>query len=247
VPDQAIRFAVGDPDGLSSNSWRVWAQPDGDVYILCRDNYRELKVSLHGERFRVGLSDEGARATSHLRAGGENRAWDVWDRPAPMGGITIGYRILFLPSELALTPDLRPERDWRAVEFVPSTQVGAVTVATVTINEPGYEMTVAGPDRVPLVDQHHGFIPLSDGRRVQLTFHHETLADEMLGTLRGGYAQARATSETAGAVPGPTGRIFLVGSNPHGHFATEVNYFRPDPDPLGMPRVLVAAPVAGAT
>jgi hypothetical protein len=70
-------------------------------------------------------------------------------------------------------------------------------------------------------------------------FHYEMLAEEMLGVLRGAYAEGRAKTEVAGVVLEPTGRMFLAGSNPLGHFVTEVNYFRPDPDPLGMPRVLL--------
>jgi hypothetical protein len=64
MPDPTLRFAVGDSVGLSSNSWRVWAKRDDDVYIVCRDNYKELKVSLHGHRWRVGVTDVGAKATS---------------------------------------------------------------------------------------------------------------------------------------------------------------------------------------
>ena len=33
-----VRFAVGDPNGVTSNSWRIWTSKHGDVYIACRDN-----------------------------------------------------------------------------------------------------------------------------------------------------------------------------------------------------------------
>ena len=70
-------------------------RPDADVYIACRDNFRELKVSLHGRRWRVGVTAEGAAATRHLRPSDADRAWMTWDRPDSVGGITMSYRILF--------------------------------------------------------------------------------------------------------------------------------------------------------
>jgi hypothetical protein len=38
----------------------------------------------------------------------------------------MGYRILFLPSELAITPPLRTSRSWKQVEFIPPAAAGYV-------------------------------------------------------------------------------------------------------------------------
>lgn len=160
MPDPVIRFAVGDSDGRSSNSWRVWVKPDGDVYIACRDNYKELKVSLHGDRWRVGLTSEGAVATAHLRPDGVDRAWLTWDRPDPVGGAMLGFRILYLHSELALTPDQRPADRWKGTEFFPVSRAGDLTVATVTLNEPGVEIPLGDA-----VDPHRRFLPRPGGER----------------------------------------------------------------------------------
>src|SRR5512132_249548 len=32
-----VRFAVGSPHGLGSNSWRFWTTRTGDAYLACRD------------------------------------------------------------------------------------------------------------------------------------------------------------------------------------------------------------------
>ena len=48
-----LRVAVGTPTGPSTHSWRVWVQ-DQDVYVKCRDNLRELKVSLHASGIWAG-------------------------------------------------------------------------------------------------------------------------------------------------------------------------------------------------
>jgi hypothetical protein len=62
-----IRFAVGHPDGLTSNSWRVWTSPAGDVYISCRDNFKEAKVSLHASgRWRMGFTEKAVEKNARL-------------------------------------------------------------------------------------------------------------------------------------------------------------------------------------
>lgn len=228
MPDQVLRFAIGDPCGQSSNSWRVWVKRDGDVYIACRDNYQELKVSLHGCRWRVGVTAEGAAATRHLRAPEADRAWMTWDRPEPVGGITMGYRILFLPSELAITPALRPARSWKNVEFVPAASEGCVTLATVTLNEPGHRMAVDGA-----VDQNHGFLALPTGGEVQLTIHTETFGDAFRKALADAYQEGRDRTEAAGVRVPPGGRMFLVGAggSDGSPFAAEIDFHRPDLDP----------------
>lgn len=47
VKSGPIPFAVGPPNGLTSNSWRMWTSRHGDIYIACRNTFKEAKVSLH--------------------------------------------------------------------------------------------------------------------------------------------------------------------------------------------------------
>jgi hypothetical protein len=146
----------------------------------------------------------------------------------------MGYRILFLPSELALGPSLRPVKSWQGVEFVPAAGEGDVMVATVTLNEPGARTAVDGA-----LDQHHGFLPLPDGGEMQLTLHSETFGDQFQRALGLAYREALKRSEDAGVEIAEGDRIFLVG---HGgsdgsHFAAEVNFHRLDPDPLELAAV----------
>ena len=231
-----IRFAVGDTDGLSSNSWRVWRNQRGDVYIRCRDGYKELKVSLHGTRWRVGMTEESAVATADRRPEGQDRAWMKWERPAEVGGITMGFRILFLPSELAVLPEQRISDKWKAVDWVPAPPAGCVTIATVTLNREGHAFAVAD------VDQWHGFIPLSDGGNVQLTLHTEQFGDGFRKGVSVAFRQAvektRAFEEQSGTSVPQTGRIFLVGrgGSDDSPFSTELAYHRPARDPLNLCR-----------
>lgn len=228
MTEPTLRFAVGDPNGLSSNSWRIWVKPDGDVYIKCRDNYSELKVSLHGSRWRVGLSEEGAAASAHVPTNQSNRAWMVWDRPSPVDGITLGYRIFFFPSELSLHQNDRPSTLWRGVDFAPSGLVGTVTLALITLNEP--ERTLV----LPNVDQYRSFLPLPDGGQVQLSIQTLALDEPFRRSVMIGYRKAVMSGLDLGIKVPPSGRIFLVGKSDVGDwpFATEVSLVRPDPDPL---------------
>jgi hypothetical protein len=234
MPDPTLRFAVGNPDGLSSNSWRVWARPDGDVYISCRDNYKELKVSLHRSgRWRVGLTDIAAGRLADRTVGGSNRAWDVWDRPDPMvPGITMGFVILFFPSELSITPSLRSASSaWARgeTEIIPTASEPAV--ATVTLNDPGYVLAAARANA-----QYQRFLPLSSGREVQLLVHTEPLGRDSaeVQSLRAPYEEV--CRRCADLNPPSGARVFLGSRrDSDGHrFATEVNYHRPDDDPLNL-------------
>jgi hypothetical protein len=71
--NEPVRFAVGDPQGLTSNSWKVWKQ-HSDIYIACRDNAQDIKISLHTSgRWRVGFTEKAAKRPELLRPG-QNRA-----------------------------------------------------------------------------------------------------------------------------------------------------------------------------
>jgi len=228
MTEPTLRFAIGDQDGLSSNSWRIWVKPDGDVYIRCRDNYKELKVSLHGDRWRVGFSEEGAASTAHVPTNQENRAWMVWDRPPPVDGITLGFRIFYFSSELSILPADRIPQKWRGVDFVPTGPEGTITLALITLNEPGRTLTV------PNEDQYRNFLPLPDGGQVQLTIHSIELDEDFRRSVMVGYRQAVMMGLDFGITVPPTTKFFLTGTSDEGGwpFATEVNLLRPDPDPL---------------
>src|SRR4051812_6561064 len=77
-----VRFAVGPPNGITSNSWNVTAAKNGNVYIICRDNFKEVKVSLHASgRWRMGFTEKAIKSNPKLLLPGQNRAWEVWDKP----------------------------------------------------------------------------------------------------------------------------------------------------------------------
>lgn len=232
MSERTVRFAVGDPEGLSSNSWRVWVNA-GDVYIACRDNYQALKVSLHRSgRWRVGLTAVGAAETQDRRPAGEDRAWEVWDRPSPDRGVIIAYQIEFLPSELAITPAVRESLNWKKVEFLTTPVADLVAVATVSLHESG--APVLQLDHVER--QVFSFLDMPDGGRVQITIHTEAFGEDRRQGLATAYRQARGQILAAGYGPPADGRQFLHGrrGDDRVRFAVEVNAARPAPDPLRL-------------
>lgn len=122
----SVRVAVGSPNGLTSNSWKVWATKHGDVYIACRDNFREAKVSLHAsDRWRMRFTDEAVANNSHLLGEGQNRAWDVWDAPSgQLQNPVNAFQLVFPSSELAVRPEQRVSRKWADVIFVEAAPPG---------------------------------------------------------------------------------------------------------------------------
>src|SRR5688500_9086202 len=115
-----VRFAVGQVTGMTSNAWRVWTTTRGDVYIACRDNFQETKVSLHvSGRWRMGFTTEAIVRDPQLSNGDRDRAWEVWDEPpAILPNTVAAFRLLFPTSELAVRPDQRASGSWRNVTFI---------------------------------------------------------------------------------------------------------------------------------
>lgn len=134
--NKPARFAVGNPAGVSSNAWRVWAKKR-DLYIACRDNFRETKVSLHASgRWRMGFTSEAVSKQPHLIAENQNRAWDVWDAPAEdLPSPIAAFHLVFATSELAVHPEQRRSSDWKRVIFIEAAPAGKVTVGTLFVTD----------------------------------------------------------------------------------------------------------------
>jgi hypothetical protein len=130
-----VRFAIGSPNGLTSNSWRIWVTKHGDVYIACRDNFTEAKVSLHASgRWRVGFTTEALRENPNLISGQQNRAWDVWDEPpATLPNTVTAFHLLFPSSELVVRPEQRQSKLWANVVFIEAMSSGKLTVLTLFV------------------------------------------------------------------------------------------------------------------
>lgn len=190
----AVRFAVGPPDGLTSNSWRGWATKRGDVYIVCRDNFREVKVSLHvSGRWRMGFTSEAVAESSHLLPSDQNRAWEVWNRPpASLPKTVVAYRLVFPTSELAVRPEQRPQKEWKNVVYIEAAPPGRVTVVSLFVTDGEVALTHASEPSFCMAS-----LDIGNGRRAQFVAHGDP-EGELPQLIEENVAKARSAAESAG-------------------------------------------------
>jgi hypothetical protein len=129
-----VRFAVGSPDGITSNSWKVLTHK-GNVYVSCRDNFQEAKVSLHASgRWRMGFTETAVHKNVKLLSPGRNRAWQVWDRPPPsLPNTVIAFRLVFPTSELGIRLEQRAPSKWKDVIYIEAAPPGKLAVVTLFV------------------------------------------------------------------------------------------------------------------
>ena len=99
--ESSIRFAICRRNGLSSNSWRVWVEKSGDVYIVCRDHLGGLKISLHQSgKCHVVCDHKG-----HLEG---DRYMGKWERSfTDETKFVVPFRLLFPTSALCVKENKR--------------------------------------------------------------------------------------------------------------------------------------------
>ncbi|MBK9027258.1 MAG: hypothetical protein IPN98_05120 [Propionivibrio sp.] len=166
-----LRFAVGSPDGASSNSWVLQVKKTGDVYISCRDSFQDWKVSLHASgRWRLGLTSEAIRERPQLLPVGADRAWDKWSPPPDHAEkVVFAFQIVFPSRDLFLTPAHR-EGDKALVFVEPHPNPAMMTVISVCI-VPSLDPVVF--DKIEPVAGILAVIPLDITRSVQLLANYE--------------------------------------------------------------------------
>lgn len=172
-----VRFMVLAADGKSSNSWRFWTEPAGDAYVVCRDNFKEGKISLHTSgRWRIAWDEKAVAKNPALVAPGHDRAWEKWDPPPPVEpGMVAAVRMLFPTSELAVERAQRTSRVWRennvAIEAAPKGS-GKMTVVTLFVTDEDVNLKHRSEP-----SHHFASLALSGERRAQLVAHFEPEGD----------------------------------------------------------------------
>lgn len=223
IADLPIRFVVGRVDGLTSNSWRVWTGGDDTIYVACRDNYQELKASLHPGRWQFGLTSEAHRRNQQ---GLTTRHWERWDPPSEFApGAMLALRLMFVHSELAVPEGLRVGRRWDEPLYVEPSTGFEQTVVSLFITVKGVDLRSPIGPTIELAR-----VPLHTDQELQLIVHGEPVTDEFRAQLWTSHIQARATMSSA--MTG-TSRLLLFGRHDNGaRFVTELNAVRAQPDPL---------------
>jgi hypothetical protein len=189
-----VRFAVGSPNGPTSNSWCVWTTPAHNLYISCRDNFTETKVSLHASgRWRMGFTTEALKKYKELLLPDQNRAWEVWDEPPPsLPDTVIAFRLLFPRSELVVRPEQRKPKGWAKVIHLEAAPPGKITVVTafLTLGEPSLQHESEPSLCLASFD-------IGNGRHAQLVVHGDPELD-MAELIERSVSQVRAQAKARG-------------------------------------------------
>lgn len=197
IKKSPVRFAIGPPDGYTSNSWRIWTTKAGDVYIACRDNFKEAKVSLHASgRWRMGFTTEAITNNPLLVGEGENRAWDIWDRPVEkIPNIVQAFKLVFSSSQLKITPDKRLTKSWKDVIYIEAPPIGKLTVITLFVTNENVRLNHESEPSFWLAS-----LDLNNGCYAQLVAHgeHEGNLPDLISCA---VENARLSTKAAGQIP----------------------------------------------
>jgi hypothetical protein len=214
--NEPVRFAVLAPSGLSSNSWRAWVHNE-TVYVSCRDNFREVKVSLHPSpirgrgRWRVGFTTEAADKIGRLLPTGKNRAWDVWDEPSPqLPNVTVAFKLLFPTPELVVPPENRPHKVWKDNLFIEAAPPGKLVVVTVFITNGAQNLMHASEPCATIAR-----LPINEQRVAQLVAHGDP-EDGLMRLINRTVAQTVSQTRSKGVAVPETGYGYFLGKSNDG-------------------------------
>jgi hypothetical protein len=200
-----LRFAVGTPEGVSSNSWRAWVQ-GMETYVSCRDNFREFKVSLHSSGvWRVAFTEEAFKKNSHLHSLDGDRVLhrhkpDLTDKTKAV----IGFQIVILQRGLYLNPEQRKKWPKSVVFAEPPLSESEMTVVSIVV--------VPGDDNLVFPEGVRGAVigklPLGSDQTVQLVVTHES--DTTIKPIIGEGYKKSLNNQPAGI---PEEAVFLAHGN----------------------------------
>ena len=129
-PRDAIRWAVGSPNGRRSSTWRLWGDKKGDVYVAMRSLANRLKVSIHRDRrCQVGFTSEFAKEAVE-RFGAPSRHWERWKLPD--GPVIRALQIIIPDSDL----EVFDADEKHPMHWIPAPGTGRAQVFSVFVAEP---------------------------------------------------------------------------------------------------------------
>ena len=136
-----VRFGVLGRNGLSSNSWGVYSENSGNIYVACRDNMKALKISLHqsGKQHIAFTSESGLEMTEG------SRFWDQWWDPQLQNDTKIvpSFSLMFPSWGLGLnqaTRDANPKVWGKNQLLVEAAETPEATVVSFVFTDDDLEM-----------------------------------------------------------------------------------------------------------
>lgn len=175
ITKSPIRFAVGTPDGISSNSWRVWVRGE-DIYVSCRDNFKELKISLHASGvWRVAFTEQAFSSNPDLFSVNGDRVLQRYNPDlTERNRAVIGFQIVILNTGLYLNKEHRKKWPNSIVFIEPPLSDKDMSVLSIVVVTSTEYITVPENVRGVVI----GKLNLGHDKTVQLVVTHES--DEIM-------------------------------------------------------------------
>ena len=134
----AIRWAVGTPEGKRSETWRLWGDKKGDVYLAMRSSGHVFKVSIHKDRrCYVGYASTKAKESF----GAESRYFAQWALPDEE--VVRAYSVIIPDSEL----DSISRMDKNPMGWIPAPGDGKAMMFSVFIGNPNKSLIWESPEK----------------------------------------------------------------------------------------------------
>lgn len=124
-----VRFAVGEPNGLRSSVWKIWAT-GSDVYVQSKTMAKSTKISLHQSGIcQWSALTEYASESELFR--GKSRHIGRWKRNEPVGlRLSHLFSIIIPGSELRDVSDVTK----RLIEWLPNPGIDHKVVVSIYIS-----------------------------------------------------------------------------------------------------------------
>ena len=156
-----IRFAVLWKNGQTSNTWGVRVEKEGDVYIYCRDNMKEVKISLH----KSGKQHISFSKGSGIEMTPGSRFWNQWWEPLH-GKQAIPSFKLYFPSwgtRLSEKERDKAKSKWEKNQILIEADDEHLTAITFIVLDKGTTLTKQddGLPSCPI-----GVLPLHSGKKL---------------------------------------------------------------------------------
>ena len=155
--ENPVRFAVRMKNGLTSNAWGVKVEEPGDVYIYCRDNMKEVKISLHqsGKQHVAFTKGSGHEMTPG------SRFWNQWREPPAQRPPVPTFKLVFPGWAISLNEEDRKlaSATWDRNDIFIEGDDKLLTVVSFFIMDEGRV-----PQQQGLPSKAIGILPLREGK-----------------------------------------------------------------------------------
>jgi hypothetical protein len=140
-----------------------------DAYVACRDNFKELKLSLHASgAWRLGFTEKAVQDRPKMLPMGADRAIKKW-RPPLDESVVRAFYLIVPPASLYLKPEHRQKWPKSVLFIEPDTHGAEFVIICIVVARTREELRIADGVRAVVL----GVIPLDNDRSVQVLVTYE--------------------------------------------------------------------------